>query len=197
MIQTPGDILIKGRTKTRDVDKGYRSLQRRIRQDVTGVKIGVQADEEQTLLIIAAANEYGATINHPGGTAYGYKTAADAKKHKVRFLKGGTGHKVLGTTEAHTIIIPSRSYIRSTVDEKEDQYHKLTKRLLARVIDGDIDKHGALETIGLQVEADIKRKMTTLKNPPNAPSTIRKKKGEDNPLIDKGHLRNSIRYVVT
>lgn len=187
--------MIKTNVKVTDTDKGFNDLMRRYRQPAKEVKIGVQSDEEQTLLIIAAANEYGATINHPGGTAYGYKTATDAKKHRVRFLKGGVGFKVLGVTEAHKIIIPARSYIRSTVDERETQYKNLTKQLLGRVIDGNLEKHGALELLGMRVEADIKRKLTTLRTPPNAPSTIRRK-GSDNPLIDKGHLRNSIRYVV-
>ncbi len=180
----------------REIDHGAIALQRRLRQDVTEVKVGIQSDESETLLIIGASNEFGATIHHPGGTAYGYRTAADAKKKKSTFLKKGTGFKVLGVTKPHTIVIPSRSYIRSTVDEKQEEYNKLIEVLFGRVIDGSLDMFSMLDLIGQKVESDIKRKIVTLKSPPNAASTIRKKKS-DNPLIGQSStLLNSIRFVV-
>lgn len=188
--------MITGSVQIKEVDRGAKALRRRFDEDVSEVRIGIQSDEEQTLLIIAASNEFGATINHPGGTAFGYKTAADAKKKKSTFLKKGTGFKVLGITKPHTIIIPARSYLRSTVDENQKKYGKLIEKLFGRVIDGDLDLFRMLELIGMRVESDVKRKIVTLRSPANKPSTIRAKKS-DNPLIGKNSfLLNSIRYVV-
>jgi hypothetical protein len=183
--------MIKGTVTTKEVDHGWAALKRRFRQQSSVVKIGVQEDESQTLLVIAAANEFGATINHPGGTPY-----IIGKDGKAKFVSLSRGGKVAGFTKPHKITIPARSYIRSNFDENEDNYDRLVETLYGRIIDGDLEVFAGLEIVGLKVEADIKRKMVTLKSPANAPSTIRKKKGEDNPLIDQGTLLNSIRFVV-
>jgi len=187
--------MIKASVEVEDKDLGMAALEREIRRDAVSVDIGIHGDEDQTLIVIAAANEFGATINHPGGTAYGYKTAADAKKRKVQFLKAGTGYKVLGKTKPHIIKIPARSYIRSTMDENGERYTKAAEGLMGRLIDGDLTKFDALSLMGQLIESDIKDKMTNLRNPPNTPGTIQRK-GSDNPLIDTGLLRSSIRYVV-
>lgn len=187
--------MIRGSVTIRDIDLGQIALERRLRQDIQEVRVGIQSDEEQTLLIIAASNEFGATINHPGGTAYGYKTPADAKKKKSTFLKKGTGFKILGVTKPHKITIPARPYIRSTIDENQEEYGKIIESLFSRVIDGNLSLFSALDLLGQKVESDIKRKIVTLKNPPNAAATIRKKKSA-NPLVNEGTLLGAVRYVV-
>lgn len=187
--------MIRATVTVEDKDLGMEDLIARMEADDSHVDIGIHADEDQKLIIIAGAHEFGATINHPGGTAYGYATPEDAKRHRIKFLKGGTGHKVLGVTKPHTIIIPARSYIRSTVDENEDKYFETSAKLAGKIIDGDFTKEEALAIMGQLIERDIKRKIVTLRSPPNAPSTIRRK-GEDNPLIDQGHLLGSVRFVV-
>lgn len=171
---------------------------RRIREnDADHVDIGVHADEGAELVKIASAHEFGANISHPGGTEYGYATSDEAKKHQVRFLKKGQGYLVLGVTRPHQIVIPMRSYIRSTMDENAEKYHQLGSGLFKRILDGNLNKFLALSLIGQCIESDIKRKITTLRDPPLKPATIqRRKKRSDNPLVNTGHLRASIRYVV-
>lgn len=188
--------MISGRATITDKDLGMRELQQRLLEDDAHVDVGIHSDEGEKLVIIAAANEFGATINHPGGTAYGYATPNDARKGRMKFLKKGAGYKVVGITKPHTITIPARSYIRSTVDENEDKYLGLADKLLSRIIDGSMTKFKGLSVMGQTIERDIKRKIISLRSPPNAPSTIRAKKGEDNPLVNTGHLGGSIRYVV-
>jgi len=56
-------------------------------------------------------------------------------------------------------------------------------------------KKKALEIMGQMIESDIKRKIVTLKTPPNKPDTIRKK-GSSNPLVNKGFLKGAIRFIV-
>lgn len=187
--------MIKASATVTEKDMGMEDLKRRLRSEASHVDIGVHADEDEKLIVIAAANEFGATINHPGGTAYGYATPEDQRKHRIRFLKGGSGFRVLGVTKPHKITIPARPYIRSTVDENEDRYFGVSKKLMGQVIDGDLDKAGALEIMGQLIESDIKRKIITLRSPANVASTIRKK-GSDNPLVDTGLLGGSIRFIV-
>lgn len=99
------------------------------------------------------------------------------------------------TGKNHDIILPARPYIRSTVDENRDKYVEVAKRRWAAVLDGRETIGKALSLMGLLIESDIRRKIISLKEPINAPSTIRRK-GSDNPLIDTGMLLNSIRYAV-
>lgn len=186
---------MKASASIEDKDMGMEELFQRIRESADHVDIGVHADAGEELVKIAAANEFGARINHPGGTAYGYATKEDMAHGIIKFLKGGAGYKVLGKTRPHLIIIPMRSYIRSTMDENQEDYHTLAKECIKKIVDGEMTKFQALSIIGQKIESDIKRKITTLKTPANAASTIRRKKS-DNPLVDKGILRSSIRYVV-
>ncbi|MGH9932940.1 MAG: hypothetical protein ACREA9_27450, partial [Pyrinomonadaceae bacterium] len=52
-----------------------------------------------------------------------------------------------------------------------------------------------LEAVGVVAAGQVKVYMTELKTPPNAASTIKRKKS-DNPLIQDGHLRGSVTYAV-
>lgn len=187
--------MIKANTEIKDVDRGMDRLMRTVREGADHVDIGIQSDESETLLIIAGANEFGATINHPGGTPYGYKTEQDAKKGRVQFLKKGEGYAVLGETKPHTIQIPARPYIRSTVDQNAEDYYRHAETLSGLMMDGELDKFEALSLMGQKIESDIKNTIINVRSPPNARSTIRKK-GSDNPLVDTGLLGGSIRYVV-
>ncbi|MBE2188820.1 MAG: phage virion morphogenesis protein [Candidatus Kapabacteria bacterium] len=58
-----------------------------------------------------AIHQWGGTIDHPGGTEYGYKFKKDMKIGKIQFLKKGRGYKVLGKTGPHKIHIPARPYL--------------------------------------------------------------------------------------
>ena len=101
-----------------------------------------------------------------------------------------------GTTKAgkkKNITIPERSFIRTTMDEKRGQLNTLTDKLLVQVTLGQFKMKRALQILGEFIETSIKRKITILQDPGNAPSTVAKK-GSSNPLIDTGRMRNSIRH---
>jgi hypothetical protein len=199
---------MKASATVEDRDLGMDALMREIRAAADHVDIGVHADEGEELVKIAAAHEYGATINNPGGQPYiivkarphgsesrkkrsGYMPLADGKE--IIFLK--KGQKGMGVTKPHTIVIPMRSFIRSTVDENAEKYQQAAAGLINRIVEGTLDKFTALQVMGEMIQADIKRKMRTIKSPPLKPETIRRK-GSDQPLIDHGILLGSIRYVV-
>lgn len=86
--------------------------------------------------------------------------------------------------------IPARPFIRTAIDENSAKYEAMFKKGMGFLV----KPGGALKLINrlsLKAVADVQRKITQVKSPPNAASTI-KAKGSSNPLIDTGRLRQSI-----
>lgn len=157
------------------------------------VTVGIHEDGngrdsgEITNASLGAIHEFGATIEHPGGTDYGYSTQKDAENGKVRFMKSGEGFMTLGRTEAHQIDIPARPWLEPGVASGNVQYLKIIEAGLknGETLDEILPKIGAVAVANVQVY------MTELKSPPNAASTIARK-GSSNPLISSGVLRSSV-----
>lgn len=97
--------------------------------------------------------------------------------------------------ESGSIVIPERSFLRTTFDEKQTEWTQFAKRQLKNVLDFNIDARTLYERLGARMVGDIQEKITDLEAPPNASSTIQKK-GSSNPLIDSGDLRRRITYKV-
>lgn len=145
-----------------------------------------------TMAGLGAVHEFGANIDHPGGTSYGYATKAAADRDEVRFLKSGTGYMELGVTGPHKINIPARPWLIPGVTAGTE---KILKTIQSGLEDGlTLDQIN--EQIGAVAAGEVKKYMTELKTPPNAASTIRKK-GSANPLIDSGAMRASVTYKVS
>jgi hypothetical protein len=161
------------------------------------VTVGIHEDagnvesDDLTMASLGAVHEFGAEINHPGGTSYGYASEAAAEKGEVRFLKTGAGYMELGVTEPHQINIPARPWLAPGVASGNDEYVKIIERTLA---DGGTPGE-ALNKVGVVAAGKVKKYMTDLKSPPNAKSTI-KAKGSANPLIDSGAMRSSVDFKV-
>ena len=162
------------------------------------VTIGIHEDAGQhesddiTNAALGAIHEFGADIDHPGGTSYGYASKAAANRNEVRFLKSGRGYMELGVTGPHTVNIPARPWLNPGVNSGNEEYLKIIERTLEA---GEtLDK--ALERVGVVAVGMVQKYMTDLKSPANAPSTI-KAKGSSNPLIDSGALRQSVTFKIT
>lgn len=141
------------------------------------VEIGIFADASRDgavpMLVIAAANEFGAKI----------------PKRQARF------EDLDDENPEGWVIIPERSYLRAWFDENVDVLQATMERLIGQVVEGKISGRAALETIGGYVVTHVQAYMVDLKTPPNAPSTIRRK-GSSNPLIDTGQLKDAITWRV-
>lgn len=85
--------------------------------------------------------------------------------------------------------VPQRSFLRSTVQEKRRQYKLMFSKLADKIISGKLNIRQALQLIGLQVQSDVREKITEGIDPPL-------KYREGTALIDTGHLRQSITYQV-
>ena len=95
----------------------------------------------------------------------------------------------LGTSQ-----IPSRPFIRKSVDENEGKikaFLKIQKSALLKCVPvGQVFKK-----IGIFQKDLIQEKITEGSFVPNAPSTVKKKKSSK-PLIDTGRMRQSVNYVI-
>ncbi len=98
----------------------------------------------------------------------------------------------LGTSVIH---IPERSFLRSTVQKNQREYGQFLKTGLEKVAEGKLDGAQLAELLGLKVQGDIQKTIQDISNPPNSGFTIRMK-GSSNPLIDTGHLAQSITFEV-
>jgi hypothetical protein len=182
-----------------DTNKVINELNKALKEFMTTftVTVGIHEDENSrdsgtiTNAQLGAVHEFGADINHPGGTTYGYATKSDAEKGRVKFLKSGTGFMELGVTQAHQIKIPARPWLVPGVQSGNVEYLKIIENT---VKDGGTLEE-ALNKVGVVAVAKVQQYMRDLKSPANAPSTIAKK-GSSNPLIDSGALRQSVDYKI-
>jgi hypothetical protein len=162
------------------------------------VTVGIHEDagnhesDDITNAALGAVHEFGADINHPGGTSYGFASKAAAERNDVRFLKTGKGYAELGTTKAHEIKIPARPWLNPGVNSGNLEYIAIIEKAAAKGEPLDM----TLNKIGVTAVGLVQKYMTELRTPPNAASTI-KKKGSSNPLIDSGALRQSVTYKIT
>lgn len=92
--------------------------------------------------------------------------------------------------------LPERSFIRSVIDANGKKYQLFLNEKLMDIAFGKTTAERVLKTLGIRIEGDIKKKITELMEPPNAPSTIARKKSS-NPLIDSGTMRNAVTHKVT
>lgn len=97
--------------------------------------------------------------------------------------------------ETGSIVIPERSFLRSTFDENKEKWFKFVQKRIPKLINSQITAYRLCELLGAKMVGDIQIKITDLDTPPNADSTI-KQKGSSNPLIDTGGLRMRVTYRV-
>lgn len=87
--------------------------------------------------------------------------------------------------------IPARPFMKQTRQRAEGRFARLLRRLYKQVVDGKVRPFDGLSKLGVAYEGEMKNTFTTGSFTPNKPATI-KRKGSSRPLIDTGHLRQSI-----
>lgn len=96
--------------------------------------------------------------------------------------------------ELGTEHIPSRPFLRDSVDANEGQINSFLQSIKNRLLRGG-SAEDVLKKIGVFQKGLIQEEIVKGDFVPNAASTIRKK-GSDTPLIDTGRMRQSIHYVI-
>ena len=86
--------------------------------------------------------------------------------------------------------VPIRPFFTNVVDGDKDY-----QRIFEEYIKEGYPVIQALTFIGIEMQQDIQREIIDLRTPPNSPYTIAKKKSS-NPLVDTGHMGDSVTYIV-
>ena len=154
---------------------------------------------------VAIVNEYGAIIDHPGGTKYikdavvsHMATDPETGRRKkvysvgVRFVADNfVGNACI--TGPHSIVIPARPFFGKAFEVNKTKWINDFEGFVAS---SGYDLEKAFKLLGAVVRSDIIAQIDATTTPPNAPSTLRRKKGS-HPLIDTHLMRNSIDWEVT
>ena len=108
---------------------------------------------------------------------------------------GDTLAEVAAYNEFGTEHIPERPAHRDTFDKTRAGFKKRLAGIVGLIVEGKISYETGLERMGIWYANELKQAIINWSDPPNAPSTVRKK-GANNPLIDTGRTVNSIDYEI-
>lgn len=101
---------------------------------------------------------------------------------------------VAAWNELGTVNMPSRPFLRKSVDENEDRINGFLQSTKADLVKG-VPAEQILKEIGIFQKDLIQEKITEGSYEPNVASTIRRK-GSSKPLIDTGRMRQSVNYEI-
>nr|DAZ12107.1 MAG TPA: virion morphogenesis protein [Caudoviricetes sp.] len=155
-------------------------------------------DDNKPVAGIAAVQDGGATISHPGGTPYKF-----GKNGEVVFVEKGTPNPV-GITRPHTIVIPPRPFMKPSVEDNKEELIGQLELISRRILSGEITEKQAAEMIGAIMAGNIKKAIAKVNTPPLKASTVRRKRSGyadtkttgslTKPLIGSGHLLETVDY---
>lgn len=91
--------------------------------------------------------------------------------------------------------IPARPFLLNAIRKNRSEYLRFLKASGAHILRGEMTLDTAMRQLGIMAQGDIQEEITNLRDPPNAPSTI-KAKGSSNPLIDTGEMRSKVTWQV-
>lgn len=117
---------------------------------------------------------------------------------KVGFIAGQAPADqvaIASYNEFGTSRIPERPFLRNAMAENKASYGALMRTDAKKIVSGEQTMRRTLDRLGLKGQGDVQQSIVDLRNPPNAPSTI-KQKGSSNPLIDTGAMRQSVSFKV-
>lgn len=109
----------------------------------------------------------------------------------ARYPNGTFVAQVAYFNEFGTLNIPMRPFFRNAINKNIKKWYAT----LQNGINQNATPSKALSIVGEVARADIVESITSLREPPNAESTIKQKKST-NPLIDTGLMRRSVTYKV-
>lgn len=165
----------------------------------TGLKVGFLEGstypDGTPVPMVAAAQEFGGSIQIPARTQTIYRRVNERTGNidDYRFVKAPKSN-LAQTVQipAHTITIPSRPFFRQMLAEKSPQWGADMTEIMKS---SDYDAKKTLSLMGERIAGQLKESITSMAEPPNASSTVRKK-GFNNPLIASGHMQSSVDYEV-
>jgi len=140
------------------------------------------------------------------------KGLKDLKKHNVKTGFFSSSKYADGTPVAYVAAIQefldggSRSFMRTTMIEKEKEWAKIMEKFGPKIMDGSMSVTDALNIVGLRSSGDVAAKIAEITAPPLKPATIkaRQRKLANNekvgnltkPLIESAVMFNSVTHEV-
>lgn len=164
--------------KVKDIDKGFKRLRQQVKEVVgANVKVGVTA---------GIGKDPKKVKGEDGESKITLVQAAWYNEHGTdRVTRSG----------ARVPHIPKRPFVSTTADEQKRAVSRRMVKLGGQIIDGKISVKDSLAVVGEFMQGKMQAKIRAIKEPPNAPATI-KRKGSSNPLIASAQMIQSIRYEV-
>ena len=171
------------RNRVTEKDHGWKRIKGEIQAaQGSAVKVGILSDSEAhddgtDMVMIAAANEFGAEIPVTDKMRgfFAYKFGVNLKKSTTK------------------ITIPERSFIRGGYDQNQRSLQRTKQRAWGLVLDGKLTARGALGLIGEEHQGQVREFMIALSEPGNSGLTERNK-NSSNPLVNEGRLVDSVRW---
>ena len=153
----------------------------------------------------------------PNGKSF-FKQIDELKKLQVRvgFQQGAESNEgadivdIAAWNEMGTDYIPSRPFLRQSVDTNGAEIAATCKKLIVAIVKGQATARDALQRIGVMQKGLVEKTIKDGDFVPNAPITVHggwmtrngrsfyvKGKQSEQPLIDTGRLRQSVNFVIT
>lgn len=201
-----GGLLVPSVKTSGDLRKALVQLHARVaKADTAYAAVGIlepnrtHRGSTATLGQIAAAQEFGA-YKRSGATKSGgrvYSFAQTGRDFTGRFLKKGATAKKEVKLAANQLI-PSRSFLRTPIQQGEDKIAKARLRAVTALLAGKINLRQALNIIGAEIQRLCVNSIVYRIPPPLAPGTLRAREKEhitgDTPLLATGQLRAGITF---
>ena len=167
-------------------------------------------DKDAHILLIASANEYGATITPKNGKALAIPLCKEARGKSPKDFDnliriGSVLHAKVGKKAGKKmfmlvkkVVIPERSFMRSTADDPKTIDHIVSRvqYVFNLFIAGEKPAMEVLNALGIALQDRIKKTIRSNIQPDNAPLTKELKGSGKNTLNDTGTLGNSIQFEV-
>ena len=142
--------------------------------------------------MVAAVQEFGGSMKIPARTQE-LNFKVNSRTGESRFAKANKANfQQTVTIPEHIVKVPARPFFRQMIADKKSGWGETFGNLMKA---SNMDSSKALDLMGEGIDGQLKQSINDMTQPPLAPSTIARK-GFDKPLIDTGHMRNSVAHEV-
>ena len=173
-------------------------LQRQLDQKIqmkVGIPKGATYPDGLYIAAIAAQNEFGGVITVPGHETTIYRSLGkngEFRKNGRFVAKSSSNYATQAWVPTYTVNIPARPAWRQTVAEHKATWPGMFANFMKST---SYNVETSFARLGEVVVKQLRATIRAFDDPPNAPSTIRKK-GKDNPLIQSGATISSLTFEV-
>lgn len=174
--------------------------------------VGIFASQNEKMLMIANAHEFGAHITPKNGKYLSIPLERNFRGVSPKNVSGlfvyrsKTGNLFLARKKGKKelqmcywltkeINIPERSFLRAGFDANRIEMERFAEQTLAQCLPMKDGISRFYDAMGNFAVGKIRAFLIDLRDPPNAPLTVRLKKSS-NPLVDTGHLGDVITYKI-